>query len=152
MSSLKVLLIDADMDHGGLSKKFTADEAPGLVDLVDDESLAFQQVVREIGPGNLCLLPRGTNARPGDLYRFEAVERVINEAASQFDLIFVDGADANSIARFADHLIWVVESEKTRREVVVAGLAKMDGVGDKTLGVILNKRKFYIPHWLYSRL
>lgn len=147
LSSLKVLLVE-------LGESEQVEQRPGLYDLIQDNELRPEDVVCDAPAdmANLSLLLPGTALRVGDLYRPEAVQRVMSSITSSFDLIIVDGGDANSIALSADRIVWVVAAEQTPREVIAARLAEFSQVADRSMGVILNKRRRHIPGWLYSRL
>ena len=52
-------------------------------------------------------------------------------------------------AENANGTILVIEAEKVRREVVSRIKSQLDNFNVNMVGVILNKRNFYIPKWLY---
>jgi len=49
-------------------------------------------------------------------------------------------------------VVLVIESGKTRRQVALRAKKELEEAGGMLLGVILNKRKYYIPNWIYKRL
>jgi Mrp family chromosome partitioning ATPase len=51
-----------------------------------------------------------------------------------------------------DAVVLVVKHGGTRREVVKRAKETIERSGGKILGVVLNKRKFPIPEFLYKRL
>ena len=51
-----------------------------------------------------------------------------------------------------DGVVIVIEAGKTREQVAVRAKKELEEAGGKVLGVVLNKRKFYIPEWIYKRL
>ena len=51
-----------------------------------------------------------------------------------------------------DGIIVVVEAERVRREIVQRSLALLREAKANLLGVVLNKRQFHVPDWLYQRL
>jgi Mrp family chromosome partitioning ATPase len=51
-----------------------------------------------------------------------------------------------------DSVILVVKHGSTRREVVVRTREIITRAGGKILGVVLNRRRFPIPEFLYRRL
>jgi Mrp family chromosome partitioning ATPase len=51
-----------------------------------------------------------------------------------------------------DGVVLVVEAEKTRWQVVENLKEKIQNVGGNIIGVVFNKRRFYIPEALYKRL
>ena len=49
-------------------------------------------------------------------------------------------------------MVLVLEAGKTRKQVAVRAKQELEEAGGKLLGVVLNRRKFYIPEWIYKRL
>jgi protein-tyrosine kinase len=76
----------------------------------------------------------------------------------RFDLIIIDTPPATifpdgiSLVRQVDGVILVFEAERTRWPVALNVKEKILQHGGKILGVVFNKRRFYIPEWLYKRL
>lgn len=60
--------------------------------------------------------------------------------------------DSNVIATMTDGILFVVEAEVTRSQVVDFSLKRLSAVQGKILGLVLNKRQFHIPQWLYRYL
>ena len=75
-----------------------------------------------------------------------------------FDYIILDGppptasAESRLIADKVDGVVLIVEAGKTRRQVAVRAKQELENSGANFLGVILNRRKYYIPQWIYRRL
>ena len=75
----------------------------------------------------------------------------------RFDLIIVDSPpvtrfpDGPGIVSRVDGVVLVVEAEKTRWEVALNTKEKILQGGGKILGIVFNKRRFYIPGWIYRR-
>ncbi|MBV9511685.1 MAG: hypothetical protein JO303_15540, partial [Caulobacteraceae bacterium] len=84
--------------------------------------------------------------------------KVLGKARDRFDLILVDApplqrsAAALAIAPYADITLAVVEAEKTRAAVARNLVDRVETAGGEVLGVVLNKRRFYIPRLLYQWL
>ena len=76
----------------------------------------------------------------------------------KYDLVFIDSSSASSspdgieIARRVDGVVLVVEAEKTRWQVVENLKEKIENSGGNILGMVFNKRRFYIPESIYRRL
>jgi len=60
--------------------------------------------------------------------------------------------DAAIVCGMADGVVLVVESNLTRSEVVDSAIEKIRSGGGVILGVVLNKREFHIPKWVYRYL
>jgi protein-tyrosine kinase len=77
---------------------------------------------------------------------------------AQFDLILIDSPsvavspDCLSICARADGVVLVVEAENTRWPVAEATKNKILKNGGNILGIVLNKRQFHIPEFIYRRL
>jgi Mrp family chromosome partitioning ATPase len=62
-----------------------------------------------------------------------------------------EGAAAAKAAGIADGTLLVVESERVRREVLQRAKEKLNKSGANIVGSVLNKRRYYIPKWIYQR-
>lgn len=75
-----------------------------------------------------------------------------------FDFVLVDctsmeeSGDAAFYSLGVDGVILVVEAEKTRKEQVRNALSTLEQSEANVLGCVLNKRRYPIPEWLYSRI
>jgi protein-tyrosine kinase len=73
----------------------------------------------------------------------------------RFDLIVVDAPPATTfpdgpgLASQVDGVILVVEAEKTRWQVALSVKEKIQKSGGNVLGIVFNKRKYYIPERIY---
>ncbi len=80
------------------------------------------------------------------------------ELRKRFDLVLIDAppatlfADGPFIARLADGVILVVEAEKTSWPIVQTVKEKIIQHGGNILGIVFNKRRYYIPQFIYKRL
>jgi hypothetical protein len=82
----------------------------------------------------------------------------INELRSQFEYVLIDcpalraSGDVLSVAPLADGIILVVEADRTTKSQVANAEKQILAAGGKLSGLILNKRKYTVPQWIYSRL
>ena len=76
----------------------------------------------------------------------------------RFDFILIDSppatlsSDSFSMVRRADGVVLVVEAERTKWPVAAAVRDKVVQHGGNLLGIVFNRRKYYIPGWLYRRI
>ena len=76
----------------------------------------------------------------------------------RFDLTIIDAPPATlfpdglGFVRQVNGVILVFEAEKTRWPVAMNVKQKIEKQGGNILGIVFNKRRFYIPDWLYRRL
>jgi Mrp family chromosome partitioning ATPase len=75
-----------------------------------------------------------------------------------FDYVFLDCSalkTSDAAALFASEVegvVVVVEAERTRKEQVQNALKTIETAKGNLLGCVLNKRRYSIPQWIYSRL
>ena len=137
-----VLLIDSDLrkpafkassDKVGLSKLLTTD------DRIDGHILETQHE-------KLWLLPSGpVPPNPADLLSTGRIRKIIAEASDRFDLVIIDGpptlglADSPLLASAAGHVVFVIESGKTRTRAAIEALNRLEATGTHVLGAALTK-------------
>ena len=85
-------------------------------------------------------------------------EDLWNTLKESFDYIIIDANSmenwfgAVALAAKSDATVIVIEAEKTPKPVVQDLINKLNVIGAEIEGVILNKRRFHIPHIVYKRL
>lgn len=73
-----------------------------------------------------------------------------------YDMIVIDSPAASAspegiaLARSVDGVVLVVEAEKTRWPVAENLKTQIERGGGKILGVVFNKRRYYIPDYIYK--
>lgn len=118
-----------------------------------------EKAIRRVGDSNLYLCPV---AAPGVDPRRDITASAVLELwgylKSRFDFVVVDSAPASksadgiSMARTADGVVLVLEAEGTRRPVARNLLDAIRNAGGNVLGVVFNKRRYYIPDSIYRKL
>lgn len=153
-----VLLIDLDRSrpdlhvYAGLKQERNVDE-------IAKNDGAIEDAVCQVEESSLYVMPlfKGTTVTPRTL-EFARGGRFWEPLRERFDLIIVDSPpatrfpDGPGIVSMVDGVVLVVEAEKTPWPVALSVKEKIERSGGKVLGVVFNKRKFYIPDWLYHRI
>ena len=57
-----------------------------------------------------------------------------------------------AMTALVDSVVLVVRAGQTKREVVTRALESIDHFDGKVAGIVLNRKKYYIPEFLYRRL
>lgn len=76
----------------------------------------------------------------------------------RYDLVLIDSSPASAspdgieISRAVDGVVIIVEAEKTRWQIVENLKQRIESRGGNILGVVFNKRRYYIPDSIYRRL
>lgn len=155
---LKVLLMDLNFRTPGLHRLFDTDETHRLLDIFSDKN-GLESILSGVSQGNLYVITCGEDVSASTaLFESEWFAEFLKTMRASFDYVILDAppatifSDAQIIARQVDGVILIVESGKTRRQVALKAKTDIEAVGGNFLGVVLNKRKFYIPKWIYRRL
>jgi Mrp family chromosome partitioning ATPase len=99
-----------------------------------------------------------TDASGRYLFDPDWMEELFSKLAGLADITFIDAPAALSgfagiaLARQASGVIMVVEAERTRSPIVDQARRSIESNGGRMLGVVLNKRRFHIPRFLYQWL
>jgi capsular exopolysaccharide synthesis family protein len=154
---LRVLLIDGNASSPALHNLLGTDISPGLTDIVF-EGAKSEETARETEFTNVSLLPYGSGTASSlALYRSPAFGTCVRAMRSQFDLIILDGppllvsSDASLASPHFDGVILVIACEDTQWGVAQHVKTKIESVGGKMLGAVLNKRQYHVPSSVYRR-
>lgn len=99
--------------------------------------------------------PGAMNAIAADV---ESVRSMVSNVSAGFELVILDLPPVSesvigpALAKAVDGVLLVVEAERTRAAAVRATEKTLKMYGGNVLGVVLNKRRFHIPDFIYRRL
>jgi len=151
----RILLIDANLRTPALDGVFDGADSPeGLSDIVVSDGSA-ERVIYQTNFPNLFLLPVGRpHSSPSYLFDGEPISNLLNSLRERFDYIILDSAPLNAysesffLASKVDGVILVVESERTQKRTMRKIKKELEWGPINLLGVVLNKKKNYIPAML----
>lgn len=154
----KVLLVDANVRNPSLHDFLAVDKKKGFVELILREC-SLNDVVKKTKTGNLKVITSGIlHSNPFSLFESAYLDTLIDQMKIEADWVLFDSAPINSyidsvaLASKMDGVIMIVQAEKTRWEVAQTAKKRIEDGQGKILGVILNRRKMYIPEWVYKLL
>jgi Mrp family chromosome partitioning ATPase len=97
----------------------------------------------------------GINAMAADV---DSMRRMLSSVSDSFELVILDLPPVSesivgpAMSKALDGVVLVVEAERTRTAAVQASQRTIKMHGGNVLGVVLNKRRFHIPNFIYRRL
>ncbi len=155
----KVLLIDVNLRTPKLHDIYKTQETAELADLVGECGQLVSQI-QKVGPDNLYVISCGGGCLFGPLGLFESseFEAFLNEVYDSFDHLILDAppvlmySECKVLHTMVDGVVLVFECGKVRKQVALRAKKELEDAGVRILGVVLNKRRYYIPKWLYKRL
>ena len=153
-----VLLIDGNFSHPQVCEAFGLPERHGLGDLLAGGQ-DVKSLVRDTTIPHLQVMGAGV-APPNYISMLEspAFNHHLDRLTAAYPLIIIDGPPVNGFpesvlyAAQVDRVLLVVKSGVTRVQVVSAALARLAAGGCDQVDLILNRRIFPIPPWIYQRL
>mgnify|MGYP006278087271 CR=1 FL=1 len=149
--SRMTLLVDGNSDNPKLHDEFGLPNRTGLREVLQGKA-SLQEAIRPTGYESLYVLPCGAakSALPQ-----EAFADMLGTLGANFDFVLVDGkpllssSEVSAVAPHVGGVLLVVECEKTKWEVVQLAQEKLSTAGSKNTGVVLNRRRFYVPRPVY---
>jgi succinoglycan biosynthesis transport protein ExoP len=142
----RAILVDADLRRAALSKRVSGSRSVGLVGVLSGKSIdAALQRLELLGCDFLSHVSSELGPGPNEHISSEAMRDLLNELRDRYDYVIVDlppllpVADGRAAAQLLDHVIMVVEYERTPIDFAAAGLGMLSRVHQKIIGVVLNK-------------
>lgn len=151
----RVLLVEANVRRPVLSALLPVPTSSGLVDFAAGRA-APESIATPVEGVNFSVVIAGVPPLP--TINLEVINALLDRLRPQFDFIIIDAppvnsyADASVLAAKVDGVILVVEADRTPVADAETAKRQLDKVGGRILGVVLNRRRSYIPAFLESIL
>jgi Mrp family chromosome partitioning ATPase len=157
-AGLTTLLFDADRQKPSQLTRFGIRGAADFEQVITDGRSIDEAIyaVRNTGlhVGALALRP---TARPF-VFASPRADHLMTQLRDRFDVVVVDAPaptispDMLALAAKADGVVLVIQSEETRFHQAKRTKELIETNGGKLIGLVFNKRRFFIPDWIYKRL
>ena len=160
MSGGTVLLIDGSNGPNTLSQQLGLNKLRGFHDLLFDDQtppLAQDCIVR-LSDQRFDVLPCGLHERSGERLDPELLRGLLQRLTTDYRFVVIDGdaiyagADSLVMSPLVDGVILVINADDTRREVAQAASQRLSLAGARLVGSVFNRRRYYMPTWLYNHL
>ncbi|MHC4203230.1 MAG: GumC family protein [Planctomycetota bacterium] len=152
----RILLVDANSTSPTVHRLFCVHRAPGFTDIMANGQ---KRVVQRVANDRFDIVAAGKmNGKVPQAFESDGFRRFLNLVGIHYRLIVIDMPplfETSHTARLAglcDGVIMVVEAEHARREVARQAKQELLQWNANLVGVVLNKRRFYIPKWIYQKL
>ena len=145
---LNVLLVDADVAKRHISRELGLAEAPGLTDLLLDESLSIEDLLVRTDMNDIQVLPAGhVHPQATELLASDRMSSIIQELATRYAdrMILLDSppllitSEAQALASQVGQIALVVEAGKTTQQELLQSIEVLDR--EKAINFILNKSR-----------
>lgn len=153
-----VLLVDADVCHPSVHQTFKAKLSPGLTDILANGQ-SDGDIIQSLPAQNLHILSAGaTNGNFSEIFDSDRFTKLLTSVKNHYHFVVIDAPALNdtsfatSLVGLCDGVVLVIEAEQLRWEVAQRTKEQLVKSNANVLGVVLNKRRFHIPGWLYRTL
>ena len=152
----RTILLDGNGINLGAARLFNTPTDRGVVDLIK-AGQPYDEILRSIPDSGMVV---GSLIGDKSTVSLDAKDVRAAYAAlrAQYDLVVIDsaavitGRHSDLVPEAADGVILVVQAEKSRPAVVLQAKADIEQAGGNIIGSVLNKRRTYIPNFLYKIL
>ncbi|MXO47505.1 polysaccharide biosynthesis tyrosine autokinase [Erythrobacter vulgaris] len=141
----RVLLLDADMRHSGLSKYLEVSGGKGLSNILRGEE-QWQPMVQTGAPYAFQVISSGRQPpNAAELLAGDRFAQFLQSLGEQYDHIIVDAppvlglADAPLIASAVDGVVMVIEANKGKMRMIAQSLDRLERGGGKVFGAVVTK-------------
>jgi exopolysaccharide/PEP-CTERM locus tyrosine autokinase len=141
-----VLLVDCDVNMQGISQMFGVADKPGLVDVLESDSLGVGDVLLRTDIPQLCILSAGKKDEyVTELLASQRMSDVVAEISSRYEdrVIIFDGPpllptpQTQVLAGLVGQIVFVIEASKTPQRLVEEALEMIPE--DQATGLVMNK-------------
>ncbi len=153
-----VLLLDGDRFQPSHHLFFPISPDLGWVEVVK-EGREFERAFCQVKDTNLFISPSSNSSSyTPEIFDSCTITDFWKMLRSRFDFTIIDccpltkSPDGLAIAPKVDGIVLVVEAEKTKWTVAESVKDKLTKVGGNVLGIVLNKRRYHIPQFIYKHL
>ncbi len=153
-----VLLVDANLENPSITQGYNLSGKPGLSNILIEPTQANCSLIEYRSGSGLHFLPAGnaiarTGMQPPLFSGWIEATQAQRCKYIILDLPAIRGFGfAANMAGLCDAVIMVIDSPKSRWQRTMRALQDLAAVNAGILGVVLNRRSYPIPDWLYKRL
>jgi len=140
-----VLLVDADLRKPSVHRVLDLPNGKGLTSLLAGD-ITIQQSLHHIDIPGLNIITSGpVPPDPGNMIESEKMEKLINEAVDNFDMVILDCPpvlvvnDAVVLSKLVDANVWIAESKATTKRNIQKMAQIFHQVKISPAGLIVNK-------------
>jgi succinoglycan biosynthesis transport protein ExoP len=141
----KTLVIDGDMRRPSIHKRFDLSNAVGLSDVLLDDVPWREALLKPVGTPDLDVLPAGSGSRRAADLIGRGLQRVLDEASREYDLIILDAPpllgfpEPLQMAAAVDGVIIVARAGQTSRKGVASVISPLKRLRANVVGLVLNE-------------
>jgi capsular exopolysaccharide synthesis family protein len=141
----KVLIVDCDLRRRTVNRLLQDEPTVGLLEVLNGEATLQQAVSVDAATGAHVLPLAASKFTPKDVFGTVAMDRLLAELRSRYDLVILDTApvlpvaDTRVLAQKADLLVFLARWRKTPQPAIEAAFRLLNTTGVGVGGVVLTQ-------------
>jgi len=156
----RVLLVDCAVARPEIHTLFGMANDKGILDYLAGTA-PVEEIVKTAEEGVLDIVTTGQR-RGADvtqpLFNSERMAAFVKWARERYDYVLIDTSaileapETPIIGSYVTGTVIVVQSGKTKREVIKRAMLMVQKLDGRFIGTVLNRKKYYIPEFIYRRV
>lgn len=145
-SGRRTLVVDLDLRRPSITRQLKQPVQAGLIELMNNERLLDEIIVRDESQANLDVIPVPTSSgNPRDIIGSRKMKSLIARLRHRYDFIVLDAppalghTDAKVAALLADAVVFVVRWQETSTTRAVHGIEALARTGAPIAGAVLTQ-------------
>jgi capsular exopolysaccharide synthesis family protein len=156
----KILLVDCSIRNPKLHKLFDVENEKGIIDYLEGRE-DLPNIVHHLDLPGLDLITTGFTQDVDTcmpLFNSDRMAFFMREVSEAYEYVLIDTAavleapETPIISSYSDGIIMVIYIGRTRREVIKRAMMMMEKLEGRFIGTVLNRKKYYIPEFIYRRV
>ncbi len=156
----RVLIIDCAINDPKIHELFGIENEKGIIDYLSGD-VTLEEIIRPVDDGVLDIITSGSVRMPDvtqPLFKSALMDELIAETGARYDYVIIDTSavleapETPVIGSRANGIALVIQAGHTKREVVQRAIMMVRKLDGHFLGSILNRKKYYIPEFIYRRV
>jgi capsular exopolysaccharide synthesis family protein len=141
----KVLIVDCDLRRRTVNRLLQDEPTVGLLEVLNGEATLQQAISVDTATGAHVLPLAASKFTPKDVFGTVAMDRLLAELRSRYDLVVLDTApvlpvaDTRVLAQKADLLVFLARWRKTPQPAIEAAFRLLNTTGVSVGGVVLTQ-------------
>lgn len=156
----RVLLVDCAVAGPQIHYLFGLQNDVGILDHLAGTA-PLEKVIKVVEEGVLDVVTCGNSMDAGisqPLFNSQRMEAFVRTVAEKYDYVLIDTSavleapETPIIGAHAGGTVIVVQAGRTKREVIKRAMMMIQKLDGRFIGTVLNRKKYYIPEFIYRRV
>ncbi len=145
LQGLRTVIVDCDLRRRTVNRMLDAEPASGLIEVLGGEISLDEALIFDSLSGASFLPLAKTSFTPKDVFGTHAMDKLLTDLRSRFDLVILDTApllpvaDTRVLAPKADVVVFLARWRKTPQHAIEAAFRLLSGTGSHIAGVALTQ-------------